>query len=666
MTNQPLPSPSSADVTAAVPADDPEPSEPSTKAAPAPSPRTFREWLFTDREKEAAHGLHHAYPWWKVMCLTGVDYFSTLGYQPGIAFLAAGVLSPIATAVLVLVTLFVALPIYAQVAARSPHGQGSILMLEELLPRWRGKAFVLVLLGFAFTDFIITITLSAADATAHVVENPFVPAAFEHHRLGITLLLLAALAAVFLKGFREAIGFAVGIVAVYLTLNVVVLWVACAELANRPDLWHGWTQALVSTHGSPWRMLAAAAILFPRLALGLSGFETGVAVMPLVKGDRSDTHDDPAGRIRNTRKLLVCAAAIMSAFLIASSVATTLLIPAEALAVGGEASGRALAYLAHHYLGHGFGTLYDLATVLILWFAGASAMAGLLNLVPRYLPPYGMAPDWARALRPLVLVFTAIAFFVTWRFDADVEAQGGAYATGVLFLMTSAAMAVTIAQWSTPRRWLYAAMTVIFLYTTVANIVERPEGLKIASVFILTIVSVSLLSRAIRSTELRIDRVHLSERAQLFVREAAVHGGVRIVAHRPDKRSVQEYDKKEGQAREDHSLDSGEPILFLEITQGDASHFHEDIHVRGVDVGRHRILRCKAPAIPNAIAALLIQLRDDTGRIPHAYFGWTEGNPITYVLKYLTLGEGDTAPVTREILRRAIKNPLERPRIHVG
>jgi hypothetical protein len=199
----------------------------------------------------------------------------------------------------------------------------------------------------------------------------------------------------------------------------------------------------------------------------------------------------------------------------------------------------------------------------------------------------------------------------------------------------------------------------------VANIHERPEGIKIASFFIAAIVVTSLLSRAIRSTELRVSSVHLNDKAQVFIDDIKEEG-VRIIAHRPDKRTVEEYDKKERQARDDHSLDSGEPIVFLEVMQGDASDFTEDLNVRGVRVGRHRILRCTSPAIPNAIAALLLHVRDRTGRIPNAYFGWTEGNPVTYVLKYLALGEGDTAPVTREVLRKAVKNPLERPRIHVG
>ena len=113
-------------------------------------------------------------------------------------------------------------------------------------------------------------------------------------------------------------------------------------------------------------------------------------------------------------------------------------------------------------------------------------MVGLLNLVPRYLPRYGMAPEWAKANRPLVLIFTGITFLVTILFKADVDAQGGAYATGVLVLMGSAALAVTLAaQRAGSRRGsVTACLTLIFAYTTVVNIVERPEGLKIASIFI--------------------------------------------------------------------------------------------------------------------------------------------------------------------------------------
>ena len=640
-----------------------------TAALAATSQDRFSRWFFEGTNAEAI-GPHakpvHTASWWRVMCLTGVDYFSTLAYQPSIAFAAAGLLSPLATLVLVLLTLVGALPMYYRVAEASPHGQGSILMLEALFPRWKGKAVVLILLGFAATSFVITITLSAADATAHLIENPLAPHWLEHPVL-VTIGLLFVLGTVFMRGFNEVIGLAVVIVAVYLVLNAVVVVTGLRLIAAHPDLLGNWRAGLYAQHAHPMMMLGAALLVFPKLALGMSGFETGVAVMPLVKGDPDDTEEHPAGRIRNTKKLLLTAALIMSVLLMFSSVITTVLIPAEALAPGGAAAGRALAYLAHLHLGTVFGTVYDVSTVAMLWFAGASALAGLLNLVPRYLPRYGMAPEWARANRPLIVIFTLITFVVTIAFNADVEAQGGAYATGVLVLIGSGAVAVAIMKWQQRHHYVrYGIIAAIFLYTTIVNMAERPEGLKIASIFIATIISTSLISRVLRSTELRVRGVKTDAAAARFIEAAARFGPIRIIANRPDNGDRAEYEAKLSEARDSHHLGPDQPVLFVEIRPGDASEFSEVLAVEGLEVDEFKILRCQSPAIPNAIAALLLHLRDTTKVIPHAYFGWTEGNPIAYLLKFLVFGEGDTAPVTREVLRQAEDDPLLRPRIHVG
>ena len=616
----------------------------------------------------------HPHAWWQVMCLTGVDYFSTLGYQPGIAALAAGALSPIATLILVLLTLLGALPIYSRVARESPNGEGSIAMLEHLLGWWQGKLFVLCLLGFVATDFIITITLSAADATAHIVENPFVRDFLHGHEVGVTLALVALLGGVFLKGFKEAINLAVCLVAVYLALNAVVVGYGLYEVATHPRLFGTWKAALFTQHGSPLAMLGVSLLLFPKLALGLSGFETGVALMPLVRGGAGDTADRPEGRIRNTRKLLLVAALIMSGFLIASSLVTTLLIPPEQFlpASGGQpagkANGRALAYLAHRFFGEKFGTAYDLSTILILWFAGASAMAGLLNIVPRYLPRFGMAPEWTRAARPLVLIYSAIAFAVTVIFRADVDAQGGAYATGVLVLMTSAAVAVTLSAWGRKARGSalgFGVIATVFAYTTAVNVIERPDGVKIASLFIGAIVVVSLCSRLWRTLELRVDGVELDDQARRFVDES-LGGDLHIIANQPDACDVAEYEEKVRQARADFLLPPDQPLLILEVYIRDPSDFSDVLRVKGVDAGGYRVLRAEATAVPNAIAAFLLYLRDASGRRPHAYFNWGESHPLLYIVRYLLSGHGDVAPVTREVLRQAEPDPARRPVIQVG
>lgn len=638
-------------------------------------------WLLQGESRRSRQGPHTHPPepekrhrWWKVMCLTGVDYFSTLGYQPGIAALAAGVLSPLATVVLVMVTLLGALPVYRRVARESPRGEGSIAMLERLLPFWRGKIFVLVLLGFAATDFLITMTLSAADATAHVVENPLVPQLLDGHNVGITLFLLALLGGVFLAGFGEAIRIAVALVAVYLGLNAVVIVDGLRRIVTEPQVVADWTRLLEMQYPNPFLAVAVALVVFPKLALGLSGFETGVSVMPLIKGGPDDTEQRPAGRIAGARKLLTTAALIMSTFLVTSSVVVTLLVPAPELAPGGPANGRALAYLAHDDLGPVFGTVYDLSTIVILWFAGASAMAGLLNLVPRYLPRYGMAPHWARAVRPLVLVVTAIAFLVTVLFDADVDAQGGAYATGVLVLMTSAAIAVTLSARRRSSRTIFvgfAVVSLVFVYTTVLNIAERPEGVKIAACFIVGILVVSFASRVVRAFELRVTDVELDDSARGFL-DSCAPGPVRLVAHepRPGEASSpardEEYREKLAEEREDHNIPDPDKVLLVEVRITDPSEFETSLSVVGEQRGPYRVLCTEAPSAPNAIAALLMTIRDTTGKPPHVYFDWTEGNPVLHLLRYLFTGQGEVAPVTREILREAEPDPRRRPAVHVG
>jgi hypothetical protein len=618
------------------------------------------------------HGKRH--PWWRVMCLTGVDYFSTLGYQPGIAALAAGVLSPLATVVLVLVTLLGALPVYRRVARESPHGEGSIAMLERLLPFWRGKVFVLVLLGFAATDFLITMTLSAADATAHLVENPLVPHGFGDYKVVITLVLLALLGGVFLAGFSEAITIAVGLVGLYLVLNAVVVVDALVRVAGAPQVVTDWSRLLADDYPNPFLAVAVALVVFPKLALGLSGFETGVSVMPLIKGAPADTEARPTGRIVGARKLLTTAAAIMSVFLIASSIVVTLLVPAGELEPGGSANGRALAFLAHENLGAGFGTVYDVSTIVILWFAGASAMAGLLNLVPRYLPRYGMAPHWARAVRPLVLVITAIGFLVTWLFDADVDKQGGAYATGVLVLMTSASVAVTLSARRRSRTRIFvgfAVVSAVFLYTTVLNMIERPEGLQIAACFIVGIVVVSFASRAIRAFELRVTGVTFDDAARAFL-DSCSPGPVRLVAHEPAPGSVslpardEEYREKLAAEQEDHNIPDPDRVLLVEVRITDPSDFETELAVVGEQRGPYRVLCTEAPSAPNAIAAMLLEIGRLTGRPPHVYFDWTEGNPVLHLVRYLFTGQGEVAPVTREILREVEPDLRLRPAVHVG
>jgi len=598
--------------------------------------------------------------WYRVLWLTGVDYFSTLGYQPGLALLAAGALSPVSTAVLALVTLFCAVPVYSQVAARSFAGQGSIAMLESLLRGWSGKLLVLVLLGFAATDFVITMTISAADAAQHAVENPLLKGVLAGHELALTALMLALLTAVFLKGFREAVRVATFVAIPYILLNLCVLLRGLFEVMQRPELIDAWRFELHALYPDTPGMILAAAILFPKLALGMSGFETGVAVMPHVAGEPGDSGAPrPRGRIRATRRLLLTAALIMSGLLLLSSFVTALLVPQEAYSEGGPASGRALAYLAHEYLGHAFGSAYDAATIAILWFAGASAMVGLLNLVPRYLPRFGMAPQWTSYRRPLVLILFAIALFVTWLFDADVEAQGSAYATGVLVLMLSAAFAVALALWrefrAGPRLlgrladlaqsayfWLVSA---VFLFTLVDNVLARPTGALIALAFVLAILLSSAASRIRRATELRVSEMRFADEASAGLWREIVGHKVHLVPLRGD--SLADRLRKAEELRKHYKVDGA--LAFLHVNLMDnRSEFLAPLTLSAHRAGEDIVLDVTgAIAVANTIA-YVSELLD-----PRSLFiGLTGTNLMTQAARYLLWGEGEVGLMVYKILLR--------------
>ena len=637
------------------------------------------------------------------MCLCGVDYFSTLGYQPSIAFEGAGTLAPLATLILVLVTLFGAYPVYSYVAGQTPDGVGSIGMIERLVGGWKGKLSVLVLIGFAATDFVITKTLSAADAAAHLVSNAmwleYTPP-FLHGQMLVAVTLLVLLGGMFLKGYSEVVGVATFLVALFLGLSFVIVGSGVWYLVAHPALLATWLAEISAgeyhLHEPPLAgtgllvALGISLLIFPKLALGMSGFETGVLHVHLVKGTDADPSDEKA-RIANTRKLLLVAAVIMSFFLIGSSLVTgtNTIIPAEEFVtepVKGKAIDRALAYVAHgespHLVsplfGPVFGTIYDISTILILWFAGASAMAGLLNMVPRYLPRYGMAPEWAAAYRPHVLAFTAINLLVTWAFNADVSAQGGAYATGVLVLMTSAAIAtlVDISHKPLPtdgtgilgRRASIAyffVVCLVFIYTTIANMIERPDGIIIASIFIGCVLAISIFSRLWRAEEMRLKEFRFADdAARMLWTHICLDGTFQVlVPHRPGQRSLAE---KEAEIRRKHRIPQGVPIVFLEVHYGDTSDF-ENAPIIGVrQEGDFFVITAHdCVSVSHTIVQLAMEMTKN-GSPLDIVFGWSKGHRLRLALDFLLFGRQLDLQARDIALDDAIADPDKRPTVIVG
>ncbi len=713
-------------------------------------------------EHSSSGQTHHQAFWLAVMCLTGVDYFSTLGYQPSIAFEACGRLAPIATFVIVLMTLFGALPIYSKVASLSSDGSGSIGMVERMQAGgWIGKILVITLLGFVATDFIITITLSGADAAAHLVENPLWSKALlasndlqlfslapvvavglasllllcgkkatinvaavlgclgvmvficaklppSGQQMTITISLVVALGVVFWIGFREAIMIAVGLVALYMILNTIIIVSGYIYIAQHPEVTQDWWHAVLT---GEWHMnvehspfgkktgiffvILTALFMFPRLALGLSGFETGVAVMPLVKGQPDDSPEHPKGRIKATRWLLLTAALIMSFMLIGSNVVVTMLVPPEAFEVHDgmpTAKDRALAYVAHGQtgleldpafgpvslpvFGEVFGTIYDASTIAILWFAGASAMAGLLILVAKYLPRYGMAPEWVKYNRPQVVAFTLMAILVTIIFKASVSAQGDAYATGVLALMTSACVAVTVDQWhhrpageshwSTKTRWrlaylLLQCITIVFVYTLVTVVHEKPAGIIIAGCFIVATFTLAIISRIWRARELRNGGFRFVDAASKMLWTTLTSEPLEsvLIPHRPGRRclsgKLQEIEMR-------LCLSGTTEKIVVEAERGDASEFSNVPELEVMQQEGHILIRAyKCASIAHTITAIAIAL----GR-PKIIFGWSEGCFLPQLIDFLLFGEGNVPQRVYELLLQVEPDETKRPQVIVG
>jgi len=664
------------------------------------------------------------------MCLLGVDYFSTLAYQPSMTYQLAGRLGPLATLVVILVTLGGALPVYWYVAGKSPRGEGSIAMLERLVHGWRGKSLILLLLGFAATDFVMVKTISVADAAVHVIGNEYAPwqetlaSIAESSKEGgkeifgsavtdyfdkqlVVTLLLGILGFTFWfmlrKGFnRNVIVLAVPLVLVYLLLNAVIIGGGLLHLARNPEVVRDWFDLILQgkwevrqeTWFSPgaglfadWALIGFLCFLFfPRLSLGLSGFELSLILMPQVRGDADDNPERPLGRIRNTRKVLVTAAVLMSLFLFSSVLVTNLLIPTEELA--GSASNRALAYLAHGgrlnglddslgpVFGLAFGTFYDVTTILMLTLAGTSIMTALAVLLPRFLLRFGMTLRWAQRWGVILILFALLNLAVTIYFRADVNDQRGAYATGVLVLFTSVSFATVLDQRrqrrkQRPDRSLlacffsgYGLIMAAFAVSTVAVILRTPSGLLIAGGFIVILFVTSVMSRALRVNELRTLGFEFKDEHSHFLWDSLRLADFPVlVPHRPGRH---ERDFKDKQIRDHHQLSPDADVVFIEMEVGDPSDFTQDLLIEVFEEENRFVIRaCRCVSVAHAIAAIALEM-SRYSKPPGLHFGWPDMDLMTASWSYFAFGEGNVPWRVRELIERAEPNAEKRPRVIIG
>ena len=668
--------------------------------------------------------------WVWVLCVIGLDYLSTLAYQPTVAFGAAGRLAPLVTVLVAAATLFFALPLYCYIAGRSHHGGGSAALLERLVPGWFGKLLILTLLAFGAVDLVFTRTFSASAAAEHLTHCPephwqaaldsasagggsvfdVLPAAVREQTAGlwtrqlvVTLIVLVAgtlASLIFFRGYtRGFVRLAVVTVGLYLVLTLAVVGSAGFYLANRPDqvegwwadVWAGnWRAGRESGHTpGDWTGLVAACVpLFPYLALGLSGFELTLMAMPLVRGRADDDQERPRGKIRRTRLLLTIAAVTMSAYLLGSTLITTVLIPPAAQTADGQAKYRALSYLAHGgtladgdtaaamnpLFGTAFGTAYDLSTVAILTLAGLSFAMTLSSWIPPYLYRLGMEFNWSVKLGVLVYLFLGVKFAVTIYYGADVDAHRAAYLTGVLAVFSFAALAAGIDVWHRrrERRWrkafrvpplfLLALLTFVGSGALVAT--DRPVGAVMAGAFIVVVLGVSVVSRAWRCTEFRFGGFEFADKPSSFEWERLKNSDFsHLIPIRPNGDTLLH---KEIEVRSGHRIPGTLQVAFIQAELADPSDFAQRPLVKVErQGGRIVILVTRCASVPHALAAAALEL-SSAGAVPEVHFGWSAENPVTANLHFVLFGAGNVPWMVYTLIRRADVPADRKPRVFVG
>jgi len=666
--------------------------------------------------------------WLWVLCLLGLDYFSTLAYQPSITYHETERLGPIATAVVVLITLFGALPVYCYLAGRSPGGQGSLGVVEKLIRGWRGKTIVLILLGFAATDFTMLKSLSLADASVHTL-NKHDGVRSEHARdfvcwvkdctteycgddVGnhvneqlIVTILLGIISFIFWfvlrKGFnRKVLYLAVPLVGVYLLMSAMIIAGGIWLMVQHPEIVTDWLDQMVHGNFTATRVGAGDdgwdAVVFwsllalPNLALGLSGFELSMILMPQVEGKQGE--HPPRTRIRNTRKVLVIAAIIMGAFLLGAVLVTTLLIPHAAFAKdGGAANNRALAYLAHGgaltidgtilpldptaFLI--FGTAYDIVTVLILCLAGTSVMTALAVLLPQFMLRFGMEFRWGSRWGLMLIAFASINMIVTLMFKADVEHQRGAYATGVLVLIACASTVTVLDKrrahdngqarggfFYLVNLAYFTVIAFIFFVTMIAVALRSVEGIGISLCFITAILAMSITSRAWRADELRTVGFKFHDDQSHFLWDSLRLADFPILV--PFRPGRDRQDEKEKEIREHHQLSPEVDIVFLEIHLDDPSDFFQTLKIEVIRENNRYVIRVtNCVSIAHAVAAIALEMSRHS-KPPGLHFGWPEQDILSASWSYLAFGEGNLPWKVHELLLRAQPNADKRPRVIVG